>query len=45
MAAPKLAKFGTNVAKGVGRLSTEIMESGSGSYVSKANGGMHVGKC
>ncbi|SMQ51299.1 unnamed protein product [Zymoseptoria tritici ST99CH_3D7] len=38
MAAPKLAKFGTNVARGVGRLSTEIMESGSGSYVTMTSG-------
>ncbi|CAJ2513746.1 Uu.00g018650.m01.CDS01 [Anthostomella pinea] len=38
MAASRLAQYGTNVAKGVGRLSTEVMESGSGSYVTMMGG-------
>ncbi|KAH0827206.1 4-aminobutyrate transaminase [Fonsecaea monophora] len=39
MSAPKLAEFGIrHVAKGIGRLSTEVIESGSGSYVTMASG-------
>ncbi|OAP64171.1 4-aminobutyrate transaminase [Fonsecaea erecta] len=39
MSAPKLAEFGLrHVAKGIGRLSTEVIESGSGSYVTMASG-------
>lgn len=39
MAAAKLAQFGTqHVAKGIGRLSTEVIESGTGSYVKMVSG-------
>ena len=39
MTAPVLAQFGTkHVAKGIGRLATEVMESGSGSYVTMVGG-------
>ena len=39
MSASALAQFGTkHVAKGVGRLATEVMESGSGSYVTMVGG-------
>lgn len=39
MAAQQLAKFGlTHVAKGIGRLSTEVIESGRGSYVHMVSG-------
>ena len=39
MASAKLAQFGTqHVAKGIGRLATEVIESGSGSYVSMVSG-------
>lgn len=38
-AAKKLAEFGTrHIAKGIGRLSTEVIESGSGSYVTMSSG-------
>ena len=39
MAASALAQFGTkHVAKGVGRLATEVIESGSGSYITMVGG-------
>ncbi|KAL8846002.1 MAG: hypothetical protein Q9221_008872 [Calogaya cf. arnoldii] len=39
MSASALAQFGTkHVAKGIGRLSTEVMESGSGSYITMVGG-------
>lgn len=39
MAASTLAQFGTkHVAKGVGRLSSQVIESGSGSYVTMVGG-------
>lgn len=39
MAAAKLSEFGVNhVAKGIGRLSKEVIESGSGSYVKMMSG-------
>lgn len=39
MSASKLAQFGTtHVAKGIGRLVPEVIESGSGSYVSMVGG-------
>lgn len=39
MAAARLTQFGTkHVAKGIGRLSTEVLESGSGSHVTTASG-------
>ncbi|KEF62262.1 4-aminobutyrate aminotransferase [Exophiala aquamarina CBS 119918] len=39
MSLSKLAEFGTrHVAKGIGRLATEVIESGSGSYVTMAGG-------
>lgn len=39
MATTKLAQFGTkHIAKGIGRLSTEVLESGSGSYVTTTTG-------
>ena len=39
MSAAALAQFGTkHVAKGIGRLSTEVIESGSGSYVTMIGG-------
>ena len=39
MSASALAQFGTrHVAKGIGRLSTEVIESGSGSYVTMVGG-------
>ena len=39
MSVAKLAEFGIrHIAKGVGRLSTEVIESGSGSYVSMVGG-------
>jgi 4-aminobutyrate aminotransferase len=39
MAAAKLAEFGTrHVARGIGRLASEVIESGSGSYVTMASG-------
>lgn len=39
MSAAKLTQFGIkHVAKGVGRLSTEVLESGSGSYVTTVSG-------
>lgn len=39
MSLSKLAQFGTkHIAKGIGRLSTEVLESGSGSYVTTVEG-------
>ncbi|MDI1484950.1 MAG: hypothetical protein OHK93_000084 [Ramalina farinacea] len=39
MSAAALAQFGTkHVAKGIGRLATEVIESGSGSYVTMVGG-------
>ncbi|KIW88401.1 4-aminobutyrate transaminase [Cladophialophora bantiana CBS 173.52] len=39
MSVSKLAEFGIrHVAKGIGRLSTEVIESGSGSYVTMTSG-------
>lgn len=39
MSLSKLAEFGTkHVAKGIGRLSTEVLESGKGSYVTTVGG-------
>ncbi|KUJ11897.1 4-aminobutyrate aminotransferase [Mollisia scopiformis] len=39
MSLSKLAQFGVkHVAKGIGRLSTEVLESGSGSYVTAVGG-------
>jgi 4-aminobutyrate aminotransferase len=39
MSLSKLAQFGVkHVAKGIGRLSTEVLESGSGSYVTSVEG-------
>ncbi|KAK5071047.1 hypothetical protein LTS08_000319 [Lithohypha guttulata] len=39
MAAARLSQFGVqHVAKGIGRLTTEVIESGSGSYVSMVGG-------
>lgn len=39
MSLTKLAQFGVkHVAKGIGRLSTEVLESGSGSYVTTVEG-------
>ena len=39
MSASKLAQFGVkHVAKGIGRLSTEVLESGKGSYVTSVSG-------
>jgi 4-aminobutyrate aminotransferase len=39
MSLSKLAQFGVkHVARGVGRLSTEVLESGSGSYVTTVEG-------
>lgn len=39
MSVNALAQFGTkHVAKGVGRLATEVIESGSGSYVTMVGG-------
>ncbi|KAL2059756.1 hypothetical protein VTL71DRAFT_10140 [Oculimacula yallundae] len=39
MSLSKLAQFGTrHIAKGIGRLSTEVLESGSGSYVTTTSG-------
>ncbi|KAK4695984.1 hypothetical protein P7C71_g1859, partial [Lecanoromycetidae sp. Uapishka_2] len=39
MSASALAQFGTrHIAKGIGRLSTEVIESGSGSYVTMVGG-------
>lgn len=39
MAAAKLTQFGTqHVAKGIGRMSTEVIESGAGSYVKMVSG-------
>ena len=39
MSAAKLTEFGTrHVARGIGRLATEVIESGSGSYVTMASG-------
>lgn len=39
MSASKLAQFGTkHVAKGIGRLSTAVLESGAGSYVTTTSG-------
>lgn len=39
MCAAKLAEFGTrHIAKGIGRLANEVIESGSGSYVSMVGG-------
>ncbi|KAK5057535.1 hypothetical protein LTR84_011535 [Exophiala bonariae] len=39
MSISKLAEFGTrHVAKGIGRLATEVIESGSGSYVTMVSG-------
>ncbi|KAL8747025.1 MAG: hypothetical protein Q9184_007662, partial [Pyrenodesmia sp. 2 TL-2023] len=39
MSASALAQFGTkHVARGIGRLSTEVIESGSGSYVTMVGG-------
>lgn len=39
MSMSKLAQFGVkHVAKGIGRLSTEVLESGSGSYVTSVEG-------
>jgi len=39
MSVSKLAQFGTkHVAKGIGRLSTEVLESGAGSYVTTVEG-------
>ena len=39
MNASKLVEFGTrHVARGIGRLATEVIESGSGSYVTMASG-------
>jgi 4-aminobutyrate aminotransferase len=39
MSLSKLAEFGTrHVARGIGRLATEVIDSGSGSYVTMASG-------
>ncbi|KAI1611843.1 4-aminobutyrate aminotransferase [Exophiala viscosa] len=39
MSVSKLTEFGTrHVARGIGRLATEVIESGSGSYVTMASG-------
>lgn len=39
MSLSKLSQFGTkHIAKGIGRLSTEVLESGSGSYVTTVEG-------
>jgi 4-aminobutyrate aminotransferase len=39
MSLSKLAQFGTkHIAKGIGRLATEVIESGSGSYVTMVGG-------
>ena len=39
MSAAALAQFGTkHVAKGIGRLATEVIESGFGSYVTMVGG-------
>ncbi len=39
MSASALAQFGTkHIAKGIGRLATEVIESGSGSYVTMVGG-------
>lgn len=39
MSAAKLTEFGTrHVARGVGRLATEVMETGSGSYITMVGG-------
>jgi len=39
MSASKLAEFGTrHIARGIGRLATEVIESGSGSYVTMVGG-------
>lgn len=39
MTLSKLAQFGTkHIAKGIGRLSTEVLETGSGSYVTTVEG-------
>lgn len=39
MSISKLAQFGTkHVAKGIGRLTQEVLESGSGSYVTTVEG-------
>jgi 4-aminobutyrate aminotransferase len=39
MSLSKLAQFGTkHVAKGIGRLSQEVLESGAGSYVTMTEG-------
>ena len=38
-AASRLAQFGTkHVAKGIGRMTTEVIESGAGSYVTMVGG-------
>lgn len=39
MSLSKLSQFGVkHVAKGIGRLSTEVLEAGSGSYVTTVGG-------
>ncbi len=39
MSASALVQFGTkHIAKGIGRLATEVIESGSGSYVTMVGG-------
>lgn len=39
MSASALTQFGTkHIAKGIGRLATEVIESGSGSYVTMVGG-------
>ena len=39
MSASALAQFGTkHIARGIGRLATEVIESGSGSYVTMVGG-------
>ena len=39
MAASRLSQFGTkHIAKGIGRLSSDVFESGAGSYVTTTEG-------
>jgi len=39
MAAARLSQFGTkHIAKGIGRLSSDVLESGAGSYVTTTEG-------
>ena len=45
MSVSKLVEFGTrHIAKGIGRLANEVIESGSGSYVSMMGGRKYVNR-